>query len=690
MSQWQLVVKNTQEGKALLLYGNEPVKLLLAEQANFPCEILPDSLLWELLHPSKQSTSLNQQVKVQSSAEDSPVENASVAIVWDGVRYFFTRHPFTDDDQAALILFLGGPAPSELECQAVLNDGQFLSILTNNLPDMLWAKDLEGRYLFANQAICDNLLMANNIEEPIGKNDMFFAQREREKHADNPAWHTFGELCFNSDEVVIENMKAMAFEEYGNIRGELCYLDVHKAPLFDAQGQLIGTVGSGRDITLQKALEVQLERQAFYDELTGLPNRNLFWDRLKKVVDTNTKSQSKVAVLVFDLDNFKEINDAIGHQVGDLVLIEIAKKLSILVSEGQTLARLGGDEFGLIIQDIKGIASLAEKVSQYIDLMAAPIIIDDHVFYVTLSIGVAIFPDDGLDANSILKNADAALFKAKADGRNHYQFYSQEMTQKALERVALESSLRAAIQKKEFEVFYQPQMQIINGVARLSGLEALVRWRHPQLGLLSPAQFIPLAEETGLIIPLDRLVMEQAISQVAQWDTAGLDWGVLSLNVAPHQLEREDFSVVLASQLKQYGVAAERIMLEVTESQIMQNPDKAIAMLKQLRALGFGIAIDDFGTGYSSLSYLKKLPLNKLKIDQSFVRDLPEDEDDTAITRAVIALGKSLGLSLIAEGVETAEQQHFILQNGCDTIQGFFYSRPLPAAEMSVLLSAKA
>ena len=578
------------------------------------------------------------------------------------------------------------------------NNSELLELLTLHLPDMLWVKDLNGVYMYANKAICDGLLMAKDTDEPIGKGDVFFALREREAHKDKADWHTFGELCFNSDQVVIDNDKAMKFEEYGNVKGELMYLEVYKAPFYNKDGKAIGTVGAGRDITEIKKIQLDLQNslktldtqkellkhQAHHDFLTGLPNRILLIDRLEQSLNLAHRYKHKVAILFIDLDHFKEINDSLGHHIGDKILIEFANKIKAKIRKSDTLSRLGGDEFCIILNDINHINDVSNFIISLMEVIRGPFLIENSSLYMGMSIGVSIYPNDGDSANILLKNSDAAMYKAKNDGRNTYCFYDETMTEKAFERVFLETALRKALENDELIVYFQPQMNAEEN--SLVGMEVLVRWQHPTMGIIAPDKFIPLAEITGMIVELDRLVMKKALTQFKKWEDEGLNPGKLAMNLAMKQIEANDFIEFLQDLLKNIEFGCKNIELEVTESQIMNNPDKAIKVLREISDLGISIALDDFGTGYSSLAYLKQLPISKLKIDKSFVKDLPSDTQDVAITKTIINLCENLNLKVIAEGVETEEQKDFILKNGCKFIQGFFYSKPLSVEDMSKFL----
>jgi diguanylate cyclase (GGDEF)-like protein len=580
------------------------------------------------------------------------------------------------------------------------HNSDLLRLLTRHLPDMLWVKDVDGNYLYANEAICEGLLMAKDTNEPIGKNDVFFAMRERETHKDDPHWHTFGELCFNSDQLTIDKNKAMKFEEYGNVKGKLLYLEVFKAPFYNKDGDIVGTVGAGRDITELKKIQLdlqrtlttldkqrkQLEYQANHDALTGLPNRILFMDRLHQTLKLANRNKKKVAVMFIDLDHFKEINDSLGHHIGDKILIDFANRIQSMIRKSDSISRLGGDEFCVVINDIENLDNISRFINDGLELVKKPFEIQNNLLHMSMSVGISIYPDDGQDVDMLLKNADAAMYEAKYNGRNTYRFYNRSMTERAFERVFLESALRKALKDDELEVYYQPQIDTSHKKAKIVGMEALVRWNNPNMGLVSPDYFIPLAESTDMIIELDRIVMKKALTQLHKWHADGLNPGKISLNLAIKQLERDDFIEFLKELVSSRECSYNNIEFEVTESQIMKNPERSIETLKKINELGISIAVDDFGTGYSSLAYLKKLPITKLKIDKSFIDELPKDTEDVAITKTVISLCQNLNLKVIAEGVETVEQKDFLLQNGCKFVQGYLYSKPLNVEDMTQFL----
>ncbi len=429
-----------------------------------------------------------------------------------------------------------------------------------------------------------------------------------------------------------------------------------------------------------KKANIKLKALAHYDSLTGLPNRDLFNDRLAQAIEKAKRHNKELALLFVDLDRFKQINDSLGHPVGDKVLQTVANRLNECIRKEDSLARLGGDEFILLMDDLnKGehASLLAQKI---IECLAKPIYIDGHTFYVTASIGISLYPHDDMDISKLLMYADTAMYKAKKEGKNNFQFYSSELTTLAVDHVMMQANLHSALENGEFVVYYQPQINA--ETLQYTGMEALVRWEHPAMGLITPSKFLSVAEETGFIIELDQWVMKRAIKQLVQWYKEGFNPGVLALNLSIKQLHQKDFIPSFKAMLLETGCDAGFLEFELAEGQIMNHPEDAISVLNKLRDMGIGLAIDDFGTGYSSLSYLKRLPINKLKIDKTFIDGLSEDEEDVGIAKAIIALAKSLKLSVIAEGVETKEQRDFLVEHGCENIQGYYYSKPLLAHEM--------
>ncbi|WP_127469878.1 EAL and GGDEF domain-containing protein [Thiomicrorhabdus aquaedulcis] len=553
-----------------------------------------------------------------------------------------------------------------------------LEKIINTVPTRIFWKDLNGHYLGANNLFLQDAQLTDK-NQLIGKTDF-----------DMPWADTNAQYYRHDDQKVINtgHPKLQFEEKQTTSNGQTIYLLTSKVPLQNEQNQIIGTLGTYDDITERRFIENQLLQQkeflryqAHYDALTGLPNRVLFQDRLQQTIQKSKRHAQQFALLFIDLDQFKQINDSLGHDIGDQVLKMVAANLKSALGEEDTLARLGGDEFTIIVQELNQPQDASILANKILDITKQPFQIDEHSLYLSSSIGISIYPKDAQTAEELLKYADAAMYRAKDEGRDNFQFYTADMTTLAFEHIAMQASLRQAIKNQEFVVYYQPQINALTHC--ITGMEALVRWQHPIMGLVPPNKFIPLAESTGVIVELDRLVMRMAMQQFAQWVAQGFNPGTLSLNLSAKQTEQTDFLKCLTKTLTETQCQAHWLELEVTESDLMKNPDIAIEQLNQIRQLGISLAIDDFGTGYSSLAYLKRLPVTKLKIDQSFVRDLPQDEDDAAITKAIIAMATSLGLKLIAEGVETAQQRDFLLQNGCNNIQGYFYSRPINAKHMT-------
>ncbi len=435
-----------------------------------------------------------------------------------------------------------------------------------------------------------------------------------------------------------------------------------------------------------KKLQDQSDKLTYianHDSLTGLPNRLLFLDRLEQAIRHAKRYKTNVSILFLDLDRFKEVNDTYGHDIGDKLLQEVSKKLSACVREEDSISRLGGDEFTIILENINqnDIIKITQKI---ISKMQDKISVESTDIYTTFSIGISRFPEDGISQDILLRNADTAMYRAKDMGKNQYQFYNKEMTELAIRRTQVENDLRLALANDEFIAYYQPKVDAQNNT--VIGMEALIRWQHPTLGFLSPDKFISIAENTGLIIPIDKWMMQHTLKVIKTWHESGLNTGKLSLNLSMKQLENVECINNIMELISSINIDPKYIELEVTESQIMKNPKSAIAILSKIRALGITISVDDFGTGYSSLSYLKKLPIDKLKIDREFINNLPHDEHDVAIVKAIIALAKSLNLELIAEGVETKEQLDFLIQEGCPNIQGYYYSKPLNANDYKEFL----
>ena len=448
------------------------------------------------------------------------------------------------------------------------------------------------------------------------------------------------------------------------------------------------------DITSLVALEEKqkeqarmLEYQAHHDALTNLPNRLLFNDRLQQAIYYAQRNNKKFAVLFIDLDRFKQINDSFGHQFGDKVLLEVTNRLKNVIRHEDTLARLGGDEFTVIAKDIHSKEDAKTIATKILEALRVSMKINAQEVYTSISIGISIYPDDSKNETNLVKYADSAMYRAKEEGRDNYMFYSSEMTDLAYEKVVIENSLRGAIAEEDFEVFFQPQIDSLSD--KIIGVESLVRWMHPELGLIPPARFIDIAEESGLITKIDRIVMDKAMRYFSLWKKGGSTIQKLSLNLAMKQLLEEDFVELVEQKMQEYDFLPEWLEFEVTESDMMKNPVRSIEVLNELHSRGIAIAIDDFGTGYSSLSYLTRLPLDKIKIDRAFIMDIPKNGGSMEIVNTIIVLAKSLQLEVIAEGVETKEQLEFLSKRDCTNIQGYFYSKPLPKEELERFMAKR-
>ncbi|MGA8089253.1 MAG: EAL domain-containing protein [Terracidiphilus sp.] len=438
------------------------------------------------------------------------------------------------------------------------------------------------------------------------------------------------------------------------------------------------------DITDRKTAEDQVQYLAYYDSLTGLPNRALLKDRVVNALAGAVRRNEKVAILFLDLDRFKIINDSLGHSYGDLLLTEVAMRLKRLARKEDTAARVGGDEFLIVLTAVKDEADVAITAERIGRELENEFVILGHTFKVTCSIGISIFPEHGLDEEVLIKNADAAMYCAKDSGRYTYRFFTDEMNAQVLERLVLENELRTALEKRELFMMYQPQIDVIT--RKIIGFELLLRWQHPREGLVPPNRFIPVAENSGLIIPIGEWALRTSCAQTRAWQDAGLSVPFIAVNVSAIQFRQEGFCDLVRAVLHDTGLAPECLELELTESLLLASGNSIFALLEELKSMGVKLAIDDFGTGYSSLSYLRQFPVGKLKIDGSFIKNVERNPDDAAITSAIIDMGKALNLKVIAECVETETQMLFLEARGCNEVQGYFFSKPLMASDAGKML----
>lgn len=469
--------------------------------------------------------------------------------------------------------------------------------------------------------------------------------------------------------------------------GSLFWNNLRLAPVVGANGQVTHFVGSQTDVTERIRAEQELAHRATHDGLTGLPNRGLLEDRLQHAIAQASRGDGRIGVAFVDLDNFKMFNDSIGHTAGDTVLKTIGDRLRTCLRSGDTVARLGGDEFVIVVEQLEDDAMLRDVGQRVLSAVAQPIVLNGQAYEVGCSVGTAVYPRDGTTPGSLIQHADFAMYKAKEDGRGVLRIYEPKLDARHADRLNLEVALRQALARKEFVLHYQPKCNTASG--RVCGAEALVRWHHPERGLVPPLQFIELAEQTGVIVPLGEWVLEEACRESHRLREAGLSDFAIAVNVSAIQFKQANFMAMIRRILAETGLSTAGLSLEITESVMMSDPETFTATLRDLKALGVKVALDDFGTGYSSLSYLKRFPIDQVKIDRAFVRDITSDAADAAISSAIIAMAHSLDMSVVAEGVENAEQVAYLRGRGCDELQGYYLSRPLAAAAFQQWLASQ-
>lgn len=551
-----------------------------------------------------------------------------------------------------------------------------MSTLINAMPDFVCFKDGEGHWLLTN----DFGLRLFEIQGVA-----YQGKKDSELASFSSFYREAFQSCSDSDAAAWRAGHALRKEEIiPRSDGSKMIFDVIKVPLFHPDGKRKGLVVVGRDITERRGFEEKIEHMVHHDILTGLPNRTLLVDRLKQALARARHYHKMVGVLLIDLDRFKTINDTLGHDIGDELLRAVSDRLARCLRGSDSAGRMGGDEFMFILSDLSGAQASVSVCEDIMRELALPFSIRGHEIYVTCSIGISIAPNDGDEEQVLMRNADAAMYRAKEQGRNTYQFYTADMNARAFERLALENSLRHALERNELRVYYQPKVNAATG--KITGAEALVRWQHPDMGLVSPAKFIPLAEESGLIVPIGEFVMRTACAQNKVWQDAGFTPITMAVNLSARQLHEAELVATVANVLKETGLDASWLELELTESMLMQQVAGPEKLLRALKDIGIELSIDDFGTGFSSLSYLKRFPIDYLKIDRSFIQDVPGDSNDAAIVMAVIAMADSLNLKVVAEGVEKQEQIDFLHNYGCDDVQGFFFSQPVPSEKFTELL----
>lgn len=551
-----------------------------------------------------------------------------------------------------------------------------LEIITSSVGEGLYVLDVRGCVTFSNPEA--ERLTGWKANEILGKNihEVLHYQKEDgsvNHFEDCPIYDTIqsGNPIRVDDDVFITKQKVMIPVSYV------------ATPIWE-NGRVTGAVVAFSDITERKCYEEQIKYQAYYDSLTGLPNRHQLHEYLKNELAVAKQEQSVLAVMFLDLDRFKNVNDYFGHAVGDMLLQEVARRLRQCLDAKASVFRLGGDEFAVILRKVEHINQITQPAAQIIELFTTPFTLEGREIFVTTSIGISLYPLNGENEVALVQSADMAMYYAKEMGKNNYQFYTVDMTQKVIDQLEMENQLHQALDRNELIVYYQPQINISNG--EIAGMEALIRWNQPERGLVPPGEFIPLAEETGLIVPIGKWVLKTACAQNMAWQRMGLPPQRVSVNLSLRQFQQPDLVEMIAEVLRETGLDPDYLELEITETIAMYNESYVISKLNKIRNLGIHIAIDDFGTGYSSLSYLRKFPIDTLKIDRSFVNDISTDNGAMAIARSTISLAQSLQLNVVAEGVETEEQLRFLSEQKCNLAQGYLFSKPLPADEFEKLL----
>jgi diguanylate cyclase len=584
-----------------------------------------------------------------------------------------------------------------------------LRALAENVPHRIYAKDMQGRFIFANGAVARGMGVSDPTEL-LGKTDYDFYPLELASEYNRQEQEVLrcGRSLLNQE----EHARYLLLEEEA-------WLVTTKVAVRDDAGRIVGLVGINYEITTQKAAELALqaahaqaaegaaqlqatvarldlevkERQRFeqelrhqlmHDTLTGLPNRALLMDRIEQAIELARRRDESFTLLFLDLDRFKLVNDSLGHAAGDELLRVVTRRIGRLVRTCDTFGRLGGDEFVLLLPNPMPADVLTSLINHISRVVAKPVLVADREVNVTCSLGYCLYPQDGGDAITLVKRADAAMYGAKEDGGNRVRRYTPDLSSRANERLEVETELKRALQRGEFLLHYQPQIEIASG--RIVGVEALVRWQHPVRGLVPPTQFIPLAEDSGLIEPIGEWVLRTACAQAAAWRRSGMPAVRMGINVSARQFYNPALESVVAQVLAEHSLPPEQVELEITESLSMKDAEESVRILASFKALGIGIAIDDFGTGYSNLAYLRRFPVRRIKLDRSFVSELGSQSSAHTIVEAIVAMAHKLDLQVIAEGVETAEQRDQLLRYGCDELQGFWFSPPLDAAACGVLL----
>jgi diguanylate cyclase (GGDEF)-like protein/PAS domain S-box-containing protein len=609
-------------------------------------------------------------ILVLSGAQDE--ETAKLAVL-HGAHDYLLKSKFDGDSFPKA---LAGMVERAANAEALFQERERAQVTLNSIGDGVLSVDVWGQVTYLN-AVAEKLTgwpREEAVGRPLSEVFRLIDSSSREK-VQNPML-----LAIRQNKTVGLTPNCALVRRDGSEAA----IEDSAAPIHDRRGHVTGAVMVFHDVSAARAVSARMAYLAQHDSLTDLPNRILLKDRLIQSMSLAQRHRQKLAVLYLDVDRFKHINDSLGHGIGDRLLQSVAQRLLLCVRSSDTVSRHGGDEFVILLADAVHAQDAIVSVDKILRALAAPHLIEQHDLSITASIGIAVYPDDGTDAETLMKHADFAMLHAKDSGRNNYQFFKPEMNVRVLERQSLESSLRHALEQQQFVLHYQPKINLETGA--VVGAEALIRWRHPERGLLAPVHFIPVAEESGFIVPISRWVVREGCRQARAWQDAGLPPLRVAINISAVELRSKDFIAGIRAILADTGLEPRYLELEFTESFLMNDSQSATAVLHDLRQMGVHLALDDFGTGYSSLSYLKRFPIDTLKIDQSFVRDLMTDADDASIVRAVLSMGESLNLLVVAEGVETRDQLNFLREHACPQGQGFYFSHPVVAGEFSQLL----
>jgi polar amino acid transport system substrate-binding protein len=555
-------------------------------------------------------------------------------------------------------------------------NNELLKVTMLSIGEAIISTDEKGSVTFSNYEARN--MFSTSEEQFINKNfnDILQSFRNEDGNSSNLS---LSKVLKDGTKLNIENASILSSKD-----GKEYFISGNISPVKNELDQIIGTVGIFKDITELKRNEKKIYNMEYFDRITGLPNKTLFFDRLKVALNGAKRNCVRLAIIVIDLDNFKTINDTLGHFFGDRILKQIAENIKGLVREADTVARFGGDEFIILQPGLKDITDVTKVADRILEKFRSPWVLEGREYYITASVGISVYPNDGQDENILVRNADIAMSRAKETGKNNYELFMESMNKKIIEKLDLESDLRHAIEKEEFVLFYQPQIAIATG--EIIGVEALIRWNREGVGLVPPMEFIPVAEESSLIIPLGEWVLRTACKQNVEWIRSGIKPILIAVNLSAKQFQQRNLVEMIERVLEETGMDPNLLELEITESTAMLDIDFTIEVLRKLRSKGIRISLDDFGTGYSSLNYLKILPIDSLKIDKSFVHDIATSPSEDAIAKSLISLAHKLNLLVVAEGVETKEQLKLLKNHMCDKVQGYLLSKPIPPNEAETLL----